>query len=454
MARAPGKLQEKSLTALVEEMKEAHVAKKLGDEMLQLIAELFPICRSITGQGYRDSLKVLKEHIPIEIQEVATGTQVLDWTIPKEWNISDAYIKDSAGNRIVDFRESNLHVVSYSVPVHKRMSLEELKPHLHSLPEQPKLIPYRTSYYNETWGFCVPHELLLEMKDDTYEVSIDSSLEVGSLTFGELVLRGEEVDEVLISSHACHPSLCNDNLSGVAVSVFLAKRLSELSTKLTYRFLFAPATIGAITWLAQNEDDVGRIRHGLILACVGDPGPSTYKKSRRGDAEIDQAVSHVLRDSDSDYKIVDFSPYGYDERQYCSPGFDLPVGSLMRTPNGEFPEYHTSADNLEFVQSEFLADTYSKCLRIVDVLERNAFYLNKYPKGEPQLGRRGLYRSIGGEDIDLDPLAMLWVLNYSDGSHSLLDIADLSELPFGSLRGAADLLEEHGLIELTDGPGP
>jgi aminopeptidase-like protein len=320
----------------------------IGKEMHRLIAELFPICRSITGDGVRETLRIVGGHVPLEIHEVPTGTQVFDWTIPKEWNINDAYIKNSRGDRIVDFRRSNLHVMSYSVPVRGRMSLEELKKHIYTLPEHPDWIPYRTSYYRERWGFCLSENQLTEMTDGEYEVCVDSTLEPGHLTYGESVIDGETKEEILLSCHVCHPSLCNDNLSGVALLAFLAKHLQPLSLRYTYRFLFIPGTIGSIAWLCLNEEKTERIKHGLVAACVGDSGASTYKKSRRGNAEIDQAVAHVLKTSGKEYQIVDFFPYGYDERQYCSPGFNLPVGCLMRTPHGKYPEYHTSADNLEF----------------------------------------------------------------------------------------------------------
>src|SRR6266852_2274879 len=309
--------------------------------MYGLIEELYPICRSITGDGLRSTLRRIQQEIPIEIREVPTGTPVFDWTVPREWNIRDAYIKNAAGDRVVDFRRSNLHVVNYSVPIRGRIALAELKEHLHTLPDRPDSIPYRTSYYKETWGFCLSQRDLDTLPDGEYEVMIDSSLEDGHLSYGEYLLPGESLDEVLISCHSCHPSLCNDNLSGIAVAVSLAQELAERPRHYSYRFLFIPGTIGAITWLSQNEDAISRIRHGLVLAGVGDPGRFSYKKSRRGTAEIDRAAVHVLEKSGHGFEIAEFSPYGYDERQYCSPGIDLPVGRFSRTPHGTFPEYHT-----------------------------------------------------------------------------------------------------------------
>ncbi len=419
----------------------------LGQEMYSLIEELYPICRSITGDGVRETLNRLQGRIPLTIHEIPSGTQIFDWTVPNEWNIRDAYIKNSKGTRIVDFKESNLHVVNYSVPVKKRMSLQELNPHLFTLPEHPDWIPYRTSYYNETWGFCLSHRQFAKLKDDEYEVYIDSSLEPGHLTYGEYYLRGETPHEVLLSCHACHPSLCNDNLSGIALVTCLARHLASSPNRYSYRFLFIPGTIGSLTWLSRNEGCLTNIKHGLVVACVGDQGRSTYKKSRRGNAEIDRAVVHVLKHSGTDYEILDFTPYGYDERQYCSPGFNLPVGCITRTPHGRFPEYHTSADDLSLVHSAALADSLSKCLAVLGVLEANRTYVRKNPKGEPQLGRRGLYRLMGGHaDSQLKEMAVLWVLNLSDGMHSLLDIAERSGLRFDPIRTAADLLIEHDLL--------
>jgi len=426
---------------------------KAGQEMYELVADLYPICRSITGHGVRETLRRIQKRIPLLLREVPTGTRVFDWTVPKEWNIRDAYVKDWRGERVIDFQKSNLHVVSYSVPVRARLPLDELRGHLFTLPEQPDLVPYRTSYYREAWGFCLAHRRLLELADGQYEVCVDASLEPGHLTYGECHLPGETSEEVLISCHVCHPSLCNDNLSGIALSTLLAERLASRSCRYSYRFLFVPGTIGAITWLSQNEGAVERIRHGLVVTGVGDAGRITYKKSRRGDAEIDRAARHVLGRSGDDFEIREFSPYGYDERQFCSPGFDLPVGCLMRTPHGSYPQYHTSGDDLRFVHPSRLADSLAKCLQIFEVLEGNRTYVSQNPKCEPQLGRRGLYRAVGGQaDPGQAEMAMLWVLNLSDGRHTLLDIAERSALPFSVVKRAADILGEHALLRESAGP--
>jgi aminopeptidase-like protein len=419
----------------------------MGARLHEFIAELYPICRSITGQGVRDTLDAIKKRIPLAVQEVPSGTRVFDWTVPREWNIRDGYIANLTGERIVDFRASNLHVVNYSVPVKKRVSLAELKNHLFTLPDYPEWVPYRTSYYKENWGFCLSHKTFEKLRDDEYDVCIESSLEPGHLTYGEYFIEGELADEVLICSHVCHPSLCNDNLSSIAIATFLAQQLSRLSLRDSYRFIFIPATIGSLTWLALNEHNVQRIKHGLVLAGLGDVGPSTYKKSRRGNAVIDRAAIKVLADFGTEHDIIEFFPYGYDERQFCSPGFNLPVGCFMRTPHGRYSEYHTSADNLGFVRPAALADSYAKLLRIFHVLENDRTYLSRNPKGEPQLGKRGLYRPIGGDaGTAFDELALLWVLNLSDGEHSLLDIAERSKLSFGAVKRAADALLDHSLL--------
>lgn len=420
----------------------------IGRQMYEMMRDLYPICRSITGNGLRQTLRRVAAEIPLSIHEVPSGTAVFDWTVPREWNIRDAYIKNARGERIVDFARSNLHVVNYSVPVRKKISREELLPHLHSLPDRPDWIPYRTSYYNENWGFCVTQRQMQQLTDPEYDICIDASLENGSLSYGEFTLPGESDETVLLTCHCCHPSLCNDNLSGIAVATWLAKFLGSQPRRHSYRILFIPGTIGSITWLARNEAVVPKIRHGLVLSGVGDAGTVTYKRSRAANAVIDRAMEQVLRHRGQSYTMFNFSPYGYDERQFNSPGFQLPVGRLSRTPHGEYPQYHTSADNLDFVRPEALADSYDICLAVLRILERNAIYQNLQPKCEPQLGKRGLYRAMGGygnaRDIEL---AMLWVLNYSDGLHALLDIAEISGMPFDALADAAQLLADNRLLE-------
>jgi aminopeptidase-like protein len=426
---------------------------KVGRELHDFASELYPICRSITGDGIRRTLAMIKRRIALQIFEVPTGTEVFDWTVPKEWNISDGYIKDSSGRRVVDFQANNLHVMNYSTPLRATMPLSQLKPHLFALPDRPDWIPYRTSYYKEDWGFCLSHNQMMALADDDYEVCIDSKLEDGFLTYGECFLPGSSADEVLISCHACHPSLANDNLSGLTVATALAELLSGRDRRYSYRFLFIPGTIGAITWLARNRENSGRIQHGLVLTGIGDAGGFHYKKSRRGDTEIDRASGHVLQHCGESAEVLDFSPYGYDERQYCSPGFNLPVGCLMRSVWGTFPEYHTSADNLGFIQPAQLAKSLRVCASLFDVLENNRRYRNLNPYCEPQLGKRNLYRSTGGESIGTEINARLWVLNFSDGEHSLLDIAERSGMPFPAIESAAEVLCRSGLLAVLDDRG-
>ena len=422
--------------------------KVTGKKMYRLIKELYPICRSITGNGVRETLRILKNHIPLTVHEVPSGTQVFDWTVPKEWNIKDAYVRNSKGEKIIDFNKTNLHVLNYSMPVKKKVSLEELKEHLFTLPDYPDWIPYRTSYYQEKWGFCMSHKQYKDLKDEEYEVVIDSSLQNGHLTYGEYYIKGEEAEEVLISCHICHPSLCNDNLSGIVIAVFLADFLRCNPSRYSYRFLFIPGTIGSITWLCLNKSKVHKIKHGLVAACLGDAGKFTYKKSRSGNAEIDRAVICALRDSGNDFEVLDFIPYGYDERQYCSPGFNLPIGCLMRTPYGRYPEYHTSADNLDFVQPSYLSDSFLRYLSVMNILEHNKTYINTNPKCEPQLGRRGLYESVGGGSNKIaDQMALLWILNLSDGQNTLLDITERSGIEFSTIQRAARILLKSELLK-------
>jgi aminopeptidase-like protein len=421
-----------------------------GKAMMALAEELFPICRSITGNGVRQTLAILQQYIPIEISEVPSGTPVFDWTVPPEWNIREAYVVGPDGTPVIEFAANNLHVVQYSTPIDAVMPLDELRPHLHSLSDEPDWIPYRTSYYTESWGFCLTHRQLSSLADGLYRVVIDSDLTPGHLTYGELVIPGDTDDTVLFSAHICHPSLANDNLSGIAVATMLARYLQAFRLRHTYRFLFIPGTIGSLTWLARNEGEVQQIVHGLVLSCLGDAGGMTYKQSRRGNALIDRIVAHVLCHDEAPHRIMPFVPYGYDERQYCSPGFDLPVGCLMRTPNGEYPEYHSSADNLSLLRPESLSHSLAMLQRIVAVIEGDALYRSSNPKGEPQLGRRGLYAAMGGQRAaSSHQLALLWVLNLADGHHSLLEMAERAGLPFAAIRAAADALIAAELLEIV-----
>ena len=432
---------------------DAGSAASLGQGMHDFVRQLFPLCRSITGEGLRQTLRMVADRIPLQLHEVASGTPVLDWVVPPEWHIRGARIETLAGDPVVDFADCNLHVVSYSTPVDAVVSREELAAHVHTLPDQPDLVPYRTGYYAERWGFCLSHRVWESMRDPRYRVRIDSTLAPGSLTYGELAITGREPAEVLVSVHCCHPSLANDNLSGIAVATEFARHLLLGDNRLSYRFLFIPATIGSLTWLAQNEDVLPRIAHGLVLSCVGDAGPFHYKQSRRGDAAIDRVVAHVLARRGQDHRILPFSPFGYDERQYCSPAYDLPVGCFMRSPNGSFPQYHTSADNPGFVTPAALEESLDVLVDVTRMLERDQVFERVDGRGEPQLGRRGLYRAISGQKDQAEAqMALLWVLNQSDGRHSLLDIAERSGVGFDRLAAAAGLAEQAGLIRPVVAP--
>jgi aminopeptidase-like protein len=424
-----------------------------GETAYALMQRLFPLCRSLTGDGVRATLDILAEHIPITRTEVPSGTRVFDWTVPDEWNIRDAYVAKPDGTRVIDFRESNLHVVGYSEPVHAVMPLEQLRERLFTLPEQPELVPYRTSYYSRTWGFCLSHDRLGELEPGDYEVVIDSTLGPGHLTYGEVVLEGAGDEEVLLSTYLCHPSLANDNLSGIAVATMVAKALAERELRHTYRIVFAPGTIGPLTWLQENQERLDRIVHGLTVSCIGDAGHHTYKRSGHRHADIDRAVETVLRDAGKPHEVLEWEPWGGDERQFNSPGFDLQVGTLMRTPHGGFAGYHTSADDLSRISPASLEESVQACLEVVDVLETNRTLLNLSPYGEPQLGKRGLYRSAGGAVASPDDeRALLWVLNQSDGGASLLDIADRSGIAYPVIRRAAERLEQAELLGPAGSP--
>jgi aminopeptidase-like protein len=444
-------------------------SEEIKEEMFSLMQELFPICRSITGNGVRKTLERIKKDIPLSKFEIPTGTQVFDWTIPKEWNIIDAYVSDLSGKKIIDFQKSNLHVVNYSIPIKKQISLNELKKHIFSNPEKPDYIPYVTSYYNETWGFCLEHSELIKMKDKKYDVIIESKLEDGFLTYGEFFIKGESENEILISTYICHPSMCNDNLSGVVVATALAKYLKNLKLKYSIRFLFIPETIGAISWLYLNQNKIKNIKHGLVLTCLGDSGHFIYKKSRRGNAEIDETVVKILKESKKKFEVVEFFPWGSDERQFCSPGFNLPVGSLMRSMYDKFPEYHTSGDNLDFINKNSLKESFEKYFLIISELEKKfgikkihaneekekirsdkeSYFLATNPKCEPQLGKYNVYKNFGGQYEESKKelkFAILWILNYSDGVHSLEDIARKSKLDLDLIKRTSSLLESKKLI--------
>jgi aminopeptidase-like protein len=414
----------------------------------------YPVLRSITGDGVRRTLDLIEEALPagvlLQRDSVPSGTDVFDWTVPEEWNVREAWIADASGRHVVDVRDHTLHLVGYSAPFRGRLPLEQLHGHLHSLPDLPDLIPYRTSYYHRDWGFCLADRQRQALLPGEYEVVVNTELAPGELVLGEVVLPGREPEEVLVSAHVCHPSLVNDNLTGIAAALeLLALLAARQDRRYTYRFVFAPGTIGSLAWLWRNPDARERVAHGLVLTGLGGGGPLVYKQTRRGTATVDAAAAHVVGRRGGEVRR--YSPYGYDERQYNAVGFELPVGRLTRTPHGEYPEYHTSGDDLDFVTDDELEEAVRAVAEIVAVLEGDRRYLNLSPYGEPQLGKRGLYPTMGGQRATDAVMAMLWTLAYADGDFSLLDVAELADLPFSVVRGAADDLMAAGLLaEVAD----
>lgn len=421
--------------------------RSVGHEVIELMRELLPLPRSLTGDGVRETLGVIARTLPLEVIETPSGTRVFDWEVPEEWNVRDAWIEAPDGTRLADFKESTLHVLGYSAPIDSIVDLEELRKHVHVHETDAELVPYRTSYWERRWGFCLSSRTLEAMTPGSYHVMIDATLAPGSLTSGELTIRGSSDDEFLLSTYVCHPALANDNLSGVALLWALARALSVQDLKFSYRLLWSPGTLGPLCWLARNLDRLDLVRHGLALSCVGDSGPLRYKRSRRGDTEIDRAAALVLG-SRAESIVTDWVPTGGDERQFCSPGFDLPLGAFSRTPHGHFAEYHSSADDLTLMTAEAIGESFRSVLEIIDVIETNARYENSSPYGEPQLGRRGLYPGVpDGTNIET---ALLWVLSLSDGEHDLIAIAERSGLRYEVVRRAAVALMDQGLLKRQD----
>ena len=427
------------------------VAESTDARLWQRVIDLYPIARSLTGDGVRATLARVGRELPIEVHEIPSGTAVLDWTIPDEWNLRRATLTAPDGRVVADTLVHPLHVVGYSDPVDVRVDRDALEPHLFSLPDRPDAIPYRTSYYNRTWGFCLTQRVHDTLGPGIYHARIDATLEPGSLSYGELLIPGEGDQEILLSTHVCHPRMANDNASGIAVLTEIGMRLLLRGPRrLGVRLLLIPGSLGAIAWLSTHRHVVPRITNGLVLTGLANRGPLHYKRSQRGDTQTDRAAIAVLRERGSDLatQVLDFTPYGYDERQFCSPGFDLAVGCLTRGVHGEYPEYHTSLDDLSFIDAASLADSVDAVDAVISMIDRDATYRNLAPFGEPQLGRRGLYSTIGGVlDARSVEMGLLWVLNQSDGTRSLIDIATRAGLPFDAIARAADALLAAGLLE-------
>lgn len=413
--------------------------------------KLWPITRSLTGNGNRVSLQILSEIIPLDIREVPSGSKCFDWKVPPEWNIREAWIKDELGNEIINFRNNNLHILGYSESFEGELTYDELKDHLYTLPDQPDLIPYLTSYYSRRWGFCLSHNEFQKLdKSAKYQVKIDADLdENGSMTISDLVLKGKTDQEILFTTYICHPSLANNELSGPLVTAFIYDELKDKDLFYTYRFVFVPETIGSICYLSLHGGYLKKnLVGGFVVTCIGDKGNFTYKKSRRGNSFTDRAVNIVLSQTEKEYKILPYSPIGSEERQYCSPGLNLPVGSLMRTKYGLYPEYHTSADNKDFISFDAMEKSVVKYLEIVKIMENNKKYINLFPNCEPQLGKRGLYPSLGSQKqkaIEIE--AMMWILNLADGKHDLIDIIELSNINYEVIINTVNNLLRKEILE-------
>lgn len=412
---------------------------------------LWPICRSITGNGLRESFEILKELMPLELTEVPTGTQVFDWTIPKEWNITDAYIITPAGKKLCDFKVNNLHIVNYSVPVNRDISLDELKEHLHYIKELPEAIPYITSYYKETWGFCMSYFDFENLEEGIYKVFIDSTLESGSLTYGHLLLPGETEDEVMFSSYLCHPSMANNELSGPLTLAFLYKQIEAVKNRrFTYRFILAPETVGVIACLAAHGEMMRKnMKAGYVLTCCGNEAPFVYKRSKQANSLADRVAEHVLKHQDIPFNVIDFSVGGSDERQYCSPGFNLPVGSMTRSMYQRYLQYHTSLDDKSFISFEAMEKSIAVYFKFVLAIELNNNYYNKIQFCEPQLGKRGLYPSSASplDDRREQVHRMMHLLTYSDGKTSLLEIAEKRQEPVFLYQAIIKDCIEAGVLE-------
>ena len=419
-----------------------------GRNMYELAGKLFPICRSITGNGFRQSLEMIREIVPeIQVFEVPSGTAVYDWTVPKEWNIRGGWIKNMQGETIIDFNDCNLHVMGYSIPIHQTISREELSEHVYTQPEQPEWIPYVTSYYKERWGFCMSERQKQALTDAEYEVYIDSTLEDGFLTYGELVLPGETDDEIFFSTYLCHPSMANNELSGPCVQTELIKYLKSLShRRYTYRFVFIPETIGSITYLSRNLEALQQhVKAGFVLSCVGDNRTYSMVSTKYEDTLADRVLNNVLKFHYPDYIRYSFMQRASDERQYGSAGVDLPVCAFCRSKYHEYPEYHTSADNMDLISPEGLSGAYEVMVKVINALENNYFYQMQC-KCEPQLGKRGLYPTVSQKGTKGDARYMQDFIAYADGRNDLIGISNILDIPVDKLIPIKDQLMEHHLL--------
>jgi glutamate-1-semialdehyde 2,1-aminomutase len=429
-------------------LEDQEIRMSAGESLYQTLCDLFPLCRSITGDGLRQTLRYLQQKIPLVCHEVPSGTRVFDWQIPPEWKIRSARLEELSGKCVVDFSDNNLHVLNYSTAADLIVSRDELEDHLASLPDRPDAIPYRTSYYERKWGLCLQHRIRKQLVQNQYRVFIDAEHDpCGSLTYGELILPGSSPDEILFTSHVCHPSLANDNLSSVAIAVELARWLAKQPRRFTYRFLFAPGTIGALTWLSQNPLAVHRNRGGLVLALLGDSNPVTYKRSRAGRAWIDDVVEYSLEHSGHAFRVLDYQPFGYDERQFNSPGIGMAMGRLSRAVEGGYDEYHTSDDSPEIVLPDQLAASLESLKRICEHLEADYRLRSRVSKGEPQLGKRGLYPVPGASENHELQNALQWSLGLADGQTSLLGVAHQSGIDIGTVEQAGEILHKHRLVQ-------
>lgn len=435
---------------------EQKVAVQQDSEAMERLLEklfdrLFPINRSITGDGVRETLRILDEYVPIRQQEYPTGTVCFDWSVPKEWNVREAYVKDPQGRKVIDFQTCNLHLMGYSVPFRGRVTRDELLARLHTKPDLPDAIPYMTSYYREDWGFCVAHHQLESFTDEWYDVVIDAELKEGSMTIGEGRIQGETDREILLSTYVCHPSMAINELSGPLVQTMVYRALlARNDLKFSYRFLYVPETIGSLLYLSQHGDALKeKVEAGYVVTCTGHGEAFTYKKSKRGDTLADKAAIHVLKQSGKPCRVVEWSPFGSDERQYCSEAFRLPVGSLMRTMYGKYPEYHTSLDNRSLISWEALRESADMYLAIIDTLEANDTFVSTHIHGEPKLDKRGLYPYTSGTRTAEEKLRILQtthLIAFSDGQRDLMDIAETLDLMGKDMRETAQLLVRHGLL--------